>query len=297
MFSDDLIHLTEPVFRPPSEANSLILQVTNGCSWNKCSFCEMYTAPQKKFSVKAEDEAVAEIRRCGETGIAFRRVFLGDGDAMALSVRRLVSILEAIKTYLPSVTRVSAYCLPRNFQKKTVEELKQLRELGLKIVYVGAETGDDELLKKINKSETHDTTLDALLKTKAAGIKTSMMIINGLGGKHYSERHALESARLVNEAQPDYLATLVLFHPKGPERFLESFGDDYEPLDSVELCKEMESFIGAMELKETIFRSDHASNHLVLKGVLGKDKARMLEQIQQATAHFTGHEKYRPLHY
>lgn len=257
----------------------------------------MYTAPQKKFSVKAEDEAIAEIRRCGETGIAFRKVFLGDGDAMALSVRRLKAILEAIQTHLPTVTRVSAYCLPRNFQKKSVDELKELRELGLKLVYVGAETGDDELLTKINKSETHDTTLDALQKTKAAGIKTSVMIINGLGGKHYSQRHALESARLINEAQPDYLATLVLFHPKGPERFLEAFGDDYEPLDSIELCKEMETFIGAMDLKQTIFRSDHASNHLVLKGVLGKDKERLLAQIEEATQYFSGEEKYRPLHY
>ena len=137
------VEYIEPLFRPPSEANSLILQVTNGCSWNKCTFCEMYTAPQKKFKPKAEEQVLAQIVRCGQQLAGVRRVFLADGDAMALSFRRLKTILEAIREHLPSVTRVSAYCLPRNLKNKTVEQLQELEALGLKLLYIGAESGDD----------------------------------------------------------------------------------------------------------------------------------------------------------
>ena len=124
MLPEPPVDYIQPVFRPPSEAHSLILQVTNGCSWNKCTFCEMYTAPQKKFSPKAEDTIIEEIKRCGEQLGKIRRIFLGDGDAMALSFRRLKSILEAVQEHLPSVTRVSAYCLPRNIKSQTNHLLK-----------------------------------------------------------------------------------------------------------------------------------------------------------------------------
>ena len=204
-------HYIQPLFRPPSEAHSLILQVTNGCSWNQCTFCDMYKAPQKKFSTKSQDEVLEEIKRCGAHLQNVRRVFLADGDAMVLSYRRLKTILEAIREYLPTVTRVSAYCLPRNIKNKSIDELQSLNALGLSLIYIGAESGDDTVLKKINKGETFATTQEAILKAKAAGIKTSVMIINGMGGKHYSEQHAIASAKLVNATQPDYLATLVLF--------------------------------------------------------------------------------------
>ena len=277
------VEYIEPLFRPPSEGNSLILQVTNGCSWNHCTFCDMYTAPQKKFRPKAEDKVLAEIIACGEQMPGVRRVFLADGDAMALSYRRLKTILEAIRAYLPSVTRVSAYCLPRNLRRKSVDELAELRELGLGLLYVGAESGDDMVLDKIAKGETWQSTLDALLKIKAAGMKSSVMIINGMGGRQFSEQHALNSARLVNAAQPDYLATLVLFfRGEGEQRVRDGFGGEFEMLSQKELFTEMELFIGATELERSIFRSDHISNSLVLKGVLGRDKDAMLHQIRSA---------------
>lgn len=283
------VEYIQPVFRPPSEGRSLILQVTNGCSWNKCTFCEMYTAPQKKFSPKAEDKAIEEIKRCGEQLNQIRRVFLGDGDAMALSVRRLKTILEAIREHLPSVTRVSTYCLPRNIKKKTVEELAELKELGLSLIYIGAESGDDTVLSKINKGETFESTKDAILKAKAAGIKTSVMIINGMGGKEYSRQHAIASAKLVNESKPNYLATLVLFFSDGKDKVEQGFDGTFTPLNTAELCEEMRTFIEHTELDKTIFRSDHVSNHLVLKGVLGKDKQAMLEDIDDAVEHFKLH--------
>lgn len=288
MYPDEPVALTEPVFRPPSEANSLILQVTNGCSWNQCTFCEMYTAPQKKFGVKAEDRVLREIAYCGEQMSGLRRVFLGDGDAMVLSFRRLRTILNAIREHLPTVTRVSAYCLPRNLANKTVDDLKALQALGLKLIYIGAESGNDDLLVKVNKSESRASTVEAIRKAKAAGIKTSVMIINGLGGRVWSQAHAMDSARLVNDSQPDYLATLVLFHPAGDMRFRKGFGDGFEPLDDAGLCEEMARFLEATDLESTIFRSDHVSNHLVLKGVLGRDKARLVAQAQAAAAHFKG---------
>lgn len=276
------VNYIEPVFRPPSEANSLILQVTNGCSWNNCTFCEMYTDPQKKFRPKPQDEILKEIQACAASLGAVRRVFLADGDAMALSFSRLKAIMLAIKEYLPSVSRVSSYCLPRNLKKKSVEELAELKALGLELLYVGAESGNDHILSKIDKGETYSTTVDALHKIKAAGIKSSVMIINGMGGANFSEQHALDSARLVNETQPEYLATLVLFFRQGEEHFRKEFGDDFVMSSQIQLIQEMELFLLHLELEQTIFRSDHASNYLVLKGVLGRDKPKLLSMIQRA---------------
>ncbi|WIO74967.1 radical SAM protein [Porticoccaceae bacterium LTM1] len=272
----------DPVFRPPSEANSLILQVTNGCSWNRCTFCEMYTQPQKRFQPKSVEELEVELQRLATAGYPVRRIFLADGDAMTLSTRRLKEILQLIRRYFPDVQRISSYCLPRNLKNKSVDELKELQELGLSLMYVGCESGDNEVLERINKGETFDTSLDALLKIKQAGMKSSVMILNGLGGPELSEQHARASARLMNAAQPDYLATLVVELRGDPERFIERFDGKWRPLTKRELFEEMEVLLNELQLEKTIFRSDHASNYLVLKGVLGKDKTRLLEQVRTA---------------
>lgn len=274
------IDYIEPVFRPPSEAHSLILPVTNGCSWNKCTFCDMYTAPQKKFRARDEERVLEEIRQCGERLIV-QRVFLADGDAMVLPTHRLLRILQAIREHMPEVHRVTSYCLPRNLRRKSVDELRQLREAGLKMLYVGAESGDDEVLQRVNKGETFESTAEALLKAREAGLKTSVMILNGLGGRSLSEQHAINSARLMNLAQPDYLSTLVVSFPRGLDRYREQF-PDFQPLDQQELFVEMERFLSELALEDTVFRSDHASNYLVLKGVLGRDKERMLAQVRTA---------------
>lgn len=274
------INYIEPVFRPPSEAHSLILPVTNGCSWNNCGFCEMYTQPQKKFRARDEAEVLAEIQRCGEQLIV-QRIFLADGDALVLPTRRLLAILEAIRQHMPQVERVSSYCLPRNLRKKSVDELKELADAGLKMAYVGAESGDDEVLARVNKGETFESTLSALDKLGQAGITRSVMVLNGLGGQLLSEQHALNSARLMNSAQPEYLSTLVVSFPTGEARFRAGFAD-YQPLSQDQLFREIEQLLQALELRDTVFRSDHASNYLVLKGTLGADKARMLAQVRKA---------------
>ncbi|XQE65669.1 radical SAM protein [Pseudomonas sp. P3C3] len=270
----------EPVFRPPSEAHSLILPVTNGCSWNHCTFCEMYTAPQKKFRARDEDQVLEEIRRAGERLIV-QRVFLADGDALVLPTRRLLNILQAIREHMPEVDRVSSYCLPRNLRKKSVAELKELADAGLRMAYVGCESGDDEVLARVNKGETYESSLSALEKLGEAGITRSVMILNGLGGTVLSEQHADNSARLMNAAQPEFLSTLVVSFPMGEARFREGFAD-FQPLGQQQLFLEVERLLQGLELQNTVFRSDHASNYLVLKGNLGADKARLLAQVRQA---------------
>jgi hypothetical protein len=278
------IRYVEPVFRPPSEAESLILPLTDGCSWNRCTFCEMYTAPQKRFRARPEEEVLRSIRRCGELfGADVRRVFLADGDAMMLPTRRLLAVLEAIRQHLPAVRRVSSYCLPRNLAKKSVEELRQLAAAGLSLAYVGAESGDDEVLARVDKGETFASTRAALDKLGAAGIRRSVMILNGLGGTGLWRQHAEHSAALANATQPEFLATLVVSFPRGEERLRAAF-PGWQALDIRGLLTEMEVFLAGLDLRRTVFRSDHASNWLVLKGTLGVDKERLLAQLRTAIA-------------
>ena len=278
------IRYVEPVFRPPSEAESLILPVTDGCSWNRCTFCEMYTAPQKAFRARDEAEVVDSIRRTGERyGAQVRRVFLADGDALVLPTRRLLAYLEAIRTHLPAVHRVSSYCLARNLTKKSVAELKSLAEAGLGLAYLGAESGDDEVLARVSKGETFESTRTALDKLGEAGITRSVMILNGLGGEALSAQHADNSARLINATRPEYLSTLVVTLHDAGRRFLQAW-PDWQALSQQGLFREMERFLAALELERTVFRSDHASNWLVLKGTLGADKARLLAQVRAAIA-------------
>ena len=278
------IRYVDPVFRPPSEADSLILPVTDGCSWNHCSFCEMYTAPQKKFRARDEGETLDAIRRCGERfGEGVRRVFLADGDALVLPTRRLLAVLEAIRRELPAVHRVSSYCMPRNLRRKSVAELGELAAAGLSMAYVGAESGDDEVLSRVRKGETFASTAEALDKLAQAGIRRSVMILNGLGGRTLSAQHARNSARLANATQPEFLATLVVTLPPDAARLREGF-PDWVACDDDGLFAEMEALLEGLELKRTVFRSDHVSNRLVLKGTLGAEKPRLLDQVRAARA-------------
>ena len=267
-----------PLFRPPSEAQSLILQITLGCSWNKCAFCEMYTSVH--FKVRKEEEIIDEINTAArEINWAIRKVFLADGDSMVLSTKKLLNILNAINKAFPKIQRISAYALPKNLSSKSLEELIALREAGLKLVYVGIESGDDELLKLINKGETYNTTVDGLLKAKQAVINSSVMILTGLGGLKYSEQHARNSAKILNKIQPFYASTLVLSFPFGVDRYKERFNGTYIPMTTQDILKEMEIFIENTDLESTIFRSDHASNYIVLKGILSRDKQKFIDNI------------------
>jgi len=273
----------EPLFRPPSEARSLILQITLGCSWNKCSFCEMYTS--KQFTARKEEDVFKDIDSLKPHASLIRRVFLADGDPLVLSTQRLLRILIKLKDTFPNLSRVSTYASPSNLARKSSAELKELYEAGLTLLYVGIESGDSKVLEAIQKGETFETTVEGLNKSKAAGMNSSVMIINGVGGSVLTKQHAINSAKVLNLTQPKYASTLVLTTHKGLEHYKNRYLGDFQELNQVELFSELQLFMENLDLKETIFRSDHASNNLVLKGILGKDKQRFLNQIQLALEH------------
>ncbi|PCH71094.1 MAG: radical SAM protein [Bacteroidales bacterium] len=272
-----MINYHEPLFRPPSEAHSLILQITLGCAWNKCAFCEMYSS--KQFSVRKEEDVFADINSMSAYANQYRKVFLADGNAMVLSFSKLSRILDQLNSTFPRLTRVSAYAIPKDIEAKTDEELQILAKKGLKLLYVGIESGDNELLGRINKGEDFESTSRALQRARKAGIKLSVMILNGLGGKTYSQQHAINSAKVVNEIQPEFLSTLVLSYPYGEEHFIKKFDGEFIPLNTIELIAEMKVFIENLELNQSIFRSDHASNYLILRGNFPRDKQEMLNRI------------------
>jgi len=273
------IQYDEPLFRPPGEANAAILQATIGCSWNKCAFCEMYTP--KQFRVRSMEELKPEIKALANACHDAKKVFLADGNAFILSARKMIPILDEINAQFGKLQRISAYALPKDIENKTEEELREVRKKGLKLLYIGIESGDDELLRLANKGETFNSTADGILKAHNAGIDTSIMIINGLGGKKYSKQHALQSAEIINQIQPRFLSTLTLNTPFGLEHFQQKFNGNYEEQSVQELIEELRLFIENLTTENTIYRSDHVSNNLILKGTLSKDKERLLREIDR----------------
>jgi len=274
------ITYNEPVFRPPAEAYSAIVQATIGCSWNKCAFCEMYTS--KKFRVRPLDELKPEIETLANFYRGAKKVFLADGNAFVLSANKLIPVLNEINKQFGKIQRISSYALPRDISNKSETELKELKALGLKLLYIGIETGDDELLKLIDKGETFNSTVEGILKAHAAGIDTSIMIINGLGGRKYAKQHALKSAEIINRVNPKFLSTLTLSLPYGINHFKNRFNGDFEQQTIVELYEELLLFIKNIDVNQLIYRSDHVSNNLILKGSLSKDKASLIEMIRIA---------------
>lgn len=269
----------EPLFRPPSEGKSLIIQATIGCSYNDCSFCEMYTS--KKFRARKEEEVFADIEAFESYSQHINKVFLADGDPMVLSTKRLLRILNKLNQTFPNLRRVSTYATPSNLNRKSEQELQELAEAGLNLVYVGIESGDDDVLNLIRKGEDFKSVVSGLNKSKAAGMNASVMIINGVGGTAFTEQHAINSAKVLNETQPKYASTLVLTTHKGIDYFQNRINGTFEELSKPELFTEMKLFLEHIDLKETIFRSDHASNHLALKGVLNKDKEKFISLVDQ----------------
>lgn len=274
------VEYDEPLFRPPGEANSLIFQATIGCSYNKCAFCDMYTI--KKFKVRDINDVKDEIRKMASFYPGLRKFFIADGNAMVLPASKLLDIIKYINENFRNIQRISAYALPKDIISKSDSELKMMRGAGLKLLYIGIETGDDELLRAVNKDETYDTTVEGISKAHSAGIDTSVMIINGLGGKKYSVRHAENSAKIVNSVQPKYLSLLTLSLPLGLERYIKRFKDDFIPLDMKGILGEVKNFVSGTKLDNTIFRADHISNLLVLKGILSRDKERIINEIGSA---------------
>ncbi len=274
------IKYDEPVFRPPAEARSAIIQATLGCSWNKCAFCEMYTS--KKFTVRSFEDLKPEIKTLSHAYKGVKKIFLADGNAFVLSANKLIPIVKEINNQFGKLQRISSYALPKDILNKSESELKELRNRGLKLLYIGIETGDDDLLKLINKGETFNSTVEGINKAHEAGIETSIMIINGLGGKKYSQKHALKSAEIINKINPKFLSTLTLSLPFGLDHFQNRFNGDYQQQTIIELFEELRLFIENLDVENVIYRSNHVSNNLFLKGTLSKDQNELIELLNTA---------------
>ena len=277
-----------PLYRPPSEARSLILQATLGCSHNGCAFCYMYK--DKRFRVKPEEQFLEEIEVAAAAYPDSRRIFLADGDAMVLSTERLERILDRLSDSFTQLQRVTAYANPANLLNKTVDELRGLKEKGLSILYYGVETGDPELLVKINKGATPDEMAEGCSRASDAGIKLSVTVILGLAGKgEGSLRHARRTAELLNRIQPRYLSALTLMLGPWKESYASSMGDGFEWNSAIDDIHELRELVAGLETDKCIFRSNHASNYLALKGTLLKDKAALLDEIDRALDDPDGH--------
>ncbi len=276
-----MIEYDYPLFRPPAEANNIIIQVTLGCSYNNCSFCSMYKT--KKYEVRKLEDVYRDIDAVARVYPDARKVFLADGDALALSTEQLLPILKYLKKVLPKLNRVSLYASAQNLLAKTYSELELLREGGLNLIYYGVETGSDIILKKITKGVGQSEIIDSLLLASDAGIKISATVILGIGGELYSSLHLEETAKIINSVSINYLSTLQLgLEEDVKENFYKHF-DDFVPLDDFEILQEQKKFIELLNPKNrVIFRSNHASNALHLSGTLPKDKERLLYELDAA---------------
>ena len=270
----------EPVFRPPSEGLSLIFQVTIGCSWNKCTFCEMYTS--KQFRPRPAEAVEKEIREAAKSFSGVEKVFLADGDALVLSNKRLLPILELLYNSFPHLRQVTSYAMPANLLNKSIEDLRELREAGLNMVYYGVESGDPIVLAKIQKGATPEEILAGMDKAHEAGFIVSTTNLLGVGGRKYTEQHARHTADLLSRANPRYISFLTVMCPLGEDRFRHAFGDDYEELNKVEILQELHVIVENLSVRNSVFRSNHASNYLPLRGDLPGDKEKLLAMIDAA---------------
>jgi len=275
------MHYHGTVIRPPSEADSYILQVTYGCSHNQCAFCGTYL--DKPFRVRPADEVQQDIglaRRCIP---GTRRVFLADGNALVLGSRRLAPILDALAAAFPGLQRVSAYANARDLLQKSVDELQLLRDRGLRLVYLGLESGHDEVLRRINKGTTATEMIEAVQRTQAAGIRVSVIGLLGVAGAELSAAHAEATGRAVSAMDPRYLSLLTLMLVPGTPLHRQWQQGTFQPLDPEALLRELHQVILHLEgLSGCIFRTNHASNYLPLAGTLPKDKERLLTTLEAA---------------
>ncbi len=276
-----MIQYEGSIYRPPSEARSLILQATIGCSHNRCAFCIAYQ--EKQFRARSEADLFEEIDWAAREMPGLRRVFLADGDALVLSTDRLLRILEKLYHNLPSLERVTAYGSPQNLLHKSVKDLQHLREAGLSMVYYGVESGDDDILKRIQKGATSEEMVTAGLKAQEAGMDLSVTVILGAGGPALSTQHAQATARVLNAIAPRYASALTLMlEPRSPS-YVEVFGDpDWRLLEPLEILAECRMLLAHVTADGIIFRSNHASNYLSLAGDLQQDKQRLLNEIDRA---------------
>jgi radical SAM superfamily enzyme YgiQ (UPF0313 family) len=276
------MHYEGNIIRPPSEANSILLQVTVGCSRNKCTFCGAYQG--ERFKIKSDEIIMADIDFAATHCQRQRRVFLCDGDAMIIPQKRLVRILTEIRRQLPWVTRVGAYANAKSLKMKTPEELKVLRENGLGIAYMGLETGDDVTLKAINKGADSRLMIEMGQKARKAGIKLSITVLLGLAGRERSQIHARETGRVLSAIDPEYVGALSLMLVPGTPMHDDHQAGRFELISPEEMLAELRTMIAETHQTQGMFHANHASNYLPIRARMPKDKERTLALIDSALA-------------
>ena len=276
----------EPVFRPPSEARSLILQITIGCSQNQCRFCGMYKMKQFRnrsvADIAAEIDAVPESHRN-----QYQRIFLADGDALVYPQQKLIEILDLLNTKFPNLTRVGIYASPKSLTTKNVEDLQQLKRRKLRILYFGLESGDGLTLKSVNKGYSPEQMLELCRKAQTAGIKLSVTAILGLAGQTRTREHALATAEWINQLSPEYFSLLTMFR-----RHNDSYFEQIKPLKNGEIIEEALMIVKHLQPQKTILRSNHVSNILNLAGSYPKDREKMIAQTEAALAEARSHSEW-----
>ncbi|ATX80415.1 Radical SAM superfamily protein [Mariprofundus aestuarium] len=280
-----------PLYRPPSEAENLIIQVTLGCSFNRCSFCSMYRS--KQYSQRPLEDVIEDIGRAARSAPDARRVFLADGDALSLSTEQLVAILDALHAVFPMLNRVSCYATPANLLGKGADELTLLKQRGLKLLYLGIESGSNLILKKITKGASQRGIAEAMQKASDAGLKVSATVILGLGGKSRWQEHIDGTIELLNRAPVTYFSMLQIYlEDEITAEFRDKFAEPFEFQEDHAILLEQQRLIsGINPPRPVIFRSNHASNALALAGNLPRDRGKILAQLQAALA---GQEPLRP---
>ena len=277
------------VYRPPSEARSLIVQVTYGCSHNTCAFCSMYKA--KKFTLRPMEEILEDFRLARQAYSKVGRIFLADGDALIRPAADLERILEVIAELFPECERVTCYASPSSIHKRTPEELKRLRERNLTMVYMGLESGCDEVLKRMRKGHTAADIVAAGQKINAAGIDLSMTAISGLGGVELWREHAMDTAAALSAMKPAYIGLLTLMVEPGTPLYDWVEKGQFQLLDSHQVLEETALLVAQLDCEGAVFRMNHASNYLTLKGTLNEDKQALLKRIHSA---MSGRTDLRP---
>jgi radical SAM superfamily enzyme YgiQ (UPF0313 family) len=268
------------IFRPPSEARSYILQCTVGCSHNRCTFCSMYK--DKKYRVRELEEILRDIRMAKLYYYDLEKVFLADGDALAMDTEDLLQILDALYQNFPSLKHVGIYASPDSILNKSLEELQQLKERGLTIAYLGVETGDEELLRDIRKGVSYDEMVEAGKRIREAGIILSVTVLLGLAGRTpKAVEHAINTAKILNDMNPDYIAALTLMLTPKSELYRRMQRGEFELPEPFEILEELRIIIENLEVKDSEFRSNHASNYLPIKGKLPYDKEAILALIDK----------------
>ncbi len=273
---EDEVKYEGDIIRPPSEANSLLLQVTVGCSHNKCSFCPAYK--KKKFRIKSYDDILEDIIEASHRR-SIDKVFLCDGDALIIPQERLIEILGLIGTHIKGAKRVGTYANAKSILRKTIDELAELRELGLGIVYLGIETGNDELLKKIRKGVTSAQMIEAGRRIKEAGIELSVTVILGLAGGDQNADHINDTARVLTDIDPEYASALTLMLMPGTPLYSEYESGNFTLPGQFDLLRELASIIERSDFSGCFFTSNHASNYLPIKARLPSEKEKTITTI------------------